>query len=313
MTRGRRGLPYTRRVPADEPTDRAGNTGSSGAIFRGGVERVDATTPGVPPIPPRQPVAPSPSGSDRYSGSDEEAVSASEAGSSRPTEPNRPSVTATDRPDRAPESGRSREEPGRRGRVRARKVRRVLRHVEPWSVLKLSVVFYAALFLIVCVASALLWGVARSTGTVENVESFITSVGGFGNCEPIDGDTPVTTTTLPGATVTAPVDQLDPNAGSTTVPEGSAAVPASPGDDEDCRPGEKLVGEFKFEDGRIFQAFVLGGIVLVLAGSAANVVMVLLFNLMSDLTGGVRVTVLEEDAPARSRSGSGSPPPPRRG
>jgi hypothetical protein len=52
--------------------------------------------------------------------------------------------------------------------------------------------------------------------------------------------------------------------------------------------------------------------VLVLAGSAANVVLVLLFNLMSDLTGGVRVTVLEEDPPARPRNAAGSPGPGRR-
>ena len=48
---------------------------------------------------------------------------------------------------------------------------------------------------------------------------------------------------------------------------------------------------------------------LVLAGAAASVVLALLFNLMSDLTGGVRVTVLEEDPPARAEAGSGSPSP----
>ena len=34
---------------------------------------------------------------------------------------------------------------------------------------------------------------------------------------------------------------------------------------------------------------------LVLAGAAGSVVLALLFNLISDLTGGVRVTVLEEE------------------
>jgi hypothetical protein len=108
---------------------------------------------------------------------------------------------------------------------------------------------------------------------------------------------------------TAPVDQIDPAGTDTTLPDPGETTVASPGDEEDCREGEQLIGEFKFEDGRIFQAFALGGIVLVLAGSAANVVMVLLFNLMSDLTGGVRVTVLEEDPPARPRTASGSPAP----
>jgi hypothetical protein len=193
-------------------------------------------------------------------------------------------------------------------------VKRIVRHVEPWSVLKISLLFYAALFAIICVASALLWSAARSSGTVENVESFITSVGGFGNCEPIDGESPAaTTTTAPGAATTAPVDQIDPTGGDTTVPEPGVGVDA-PDEDEDCREGEELVGEFRFEDSRILQAFVLGGIVLVLAGSAANVVLALLFNLISDLTGGVRVTVLEEDPePRPRRPGTGSPRPSARG
>ncbi len=245
----------------DEPTTRAGDAGTGSATFHGGVERVEDTTPSVPPIPPRQPVA----------------------RPATPADADSPASTAA-----------------RPGRVRARKVRRIVRQIEPWSVLKISLLFYAALFLIVCVASALLWGAARSSGTVENVESFITSVGGFGNCEPIDGAAPVTTTTtLPDAAPTTPVDQIDPSGTDTPVTEPVGAVP-DPGDDEDCREGEELVGEFRFEDGRIFQAFALGGIVLVLAGSAANVVLVLLFNLMSDLTGGVRITVLEEEGAARS-------------
>lgn len=222
----------------------------------------------------------------------------------------RTAPTPTTAPDVVPTGGSG--DDGRPPRkVRARKVRRVVRHIEPWSVLKISGLFYGALFLIFCVASVLLWGAARASGTVDNVESFITSVGGFGNCEPVDGAAPATTTTLPGAITTGPVDQLDPE-GGTTVPDGGSGSPAPPGDDEDCREGEKLVGEFKFEDARIFQAFALGGIVLVLAGTAANVVMVLLFNLMSDLTGGVRITVLEEDPVARPR-GAGSPPSGRRG
>ena len=246
----------------DEPTPRSGDAGAGAATFHGNVEQVDDTTPGVPPIPPRQPVA-------------------------------RPATPSGGEPPNTPTTPRP-------GRVRARKVRRIVRHVDPWSVLKISLLFYAALFLIICVASALLWGAARASGTVENVESFITSVGGFGNCEPIDGAPPVTTTTTqPDSAPTTPVDQIDPGGTDTPVTEPTGAVP-DPGDDEDCREGEELVGEFRFEDGRIFQAFALGGIVLVLAGSAANVVLVLLFNLMSDLTGGVRITVLEEDSAARS-------------
>src|SRR3546814_18307954 len=45
---------------------------------------------------------------------------------------------------------------------------------------------------------------------------------------------------------------------------------------EDCPEGEVLEGSFTFEDGRIFQAFALGGNVLVLAGAATAVVLTLL-------------------------------------
>ena len=83
-----------------------------------------------------------------------------------------------------------------------------------------------------------------------------------------------------------------------------------PDEDGECAEGQRLVGGFKFEDERIFQSFALGGVVLVLAGAAASVVLALLFNLISDLTGGVRVTVLEEE-PARAPYGLARPSQPR--
>jgi len=198
--------------------------------------------------------------------------------------------------------------------VRARKVRRIVRHVEPWSVLKISLLFYAALFVIIAVASGILWSAARSAGTIDDVESFITDVGGFGTCEPIDGagSSATTTTTTPVGDAEPP-DQFDPTGTETTVAPGE--LPVDPDfEDEDgdsCREGERLVGEFRFEDSRIRQAFLLGGVVLVLAGSALNVILALLFNLMSDLTGGVRVTVLEEE-PADRAKRANSPRPARR-
>jgi hypothetical protein len=204
-------------------------------------------------------------------------------------------------------------EPGRsskpKGRVRARKVRRIVRHIEPWSVLKISVLFFLSLFVILCVASALLWSAARSAGTIDSVESFITSLG-FGNCEDIEGaEGPGDPAPPPAEPEFGEVDQLDPE----TAPEVTLPDPDDtstlPDEDGDCAEGQELVGGFEFEDQRIFQAFLLGGIVLVLAGSAGAVVMTLLFNLISDLTGGVRVTVLEEEPVAKGRPGVGSPAP----
>ncbi len=195
---------------------------------------------------------------------------------------------------------------GRKPRVR--KVRGMLRHVDARSVLKISLLFYFALFLIICVASAVLWAGARASGRIDNLESFITSVGGFGTCEPIPGAAPLTSTTQPGAISTAP-----PDGAATSAPDLGATGPVGTTDGADCRPGEQLVGEFTFDGARVFEAFALGGAVLVVAGTAANVVMVLLFNLMSELTGGVRVTVLEEEPAPRAPTVTGSPRRRRRG
>jgi hypothetical protein len=186
-------------------------------------------------------------------------------------------------------------------------VRRTLRHVDPWSVLKLSLLFNAALFLIVCVASALLWGGARASGTLDNLESFITSFG-FGNCEG-DPNATVSSTTTTTTAATDAGDQFGNGASTTTEPEAPTATLAerTSGDDDDCPPGEHLVGGFRFEDIRVFEVFAFGGVVMVLASTGATVVMALLFNLMSDLTGGVQVWVVEEEPRQRRSSESGSP------
>jgi hypothetical protein len=128
-----------------------------------------------------------------------------------------------------------------------------------------------------------------------------------GNCEDLDGDTATTPDTTP-TTIDGSQPQLGgPSTTASTVVEPVEERSAFPDADGDCPEGTRLVGGFEFEDGRIFQSFALFGIVLVLSGTAASVVLALLFNLISDLTGGVRVTVLEEE-PARARTGS---PPPR--
>jgi len=196
--------------------------------------------------------------------------------------------------------------PPRRVKLRARKVRRIVRHIEPWSVLKISVLFFLSVFLIICVASAVLWNAARSAGAVDDVEDFVTSLG-FGNCEDIEGDPssapPTTATTIDGAGEQV-VGGIAPTTTVTVAEDPETST--LPDEDGKCAEGQRLVGGFEFEDQRIFQAFALGGVVLVLAGAAASVVVAMLFNLISDLTGGVRVTVLEEESP-RPRSGSPAP------
>jgi hypothetical protein len=119
------------------------------------------------------------------------------------------------------------------GRLRARKVKRIVRHIDPWSVLKLSLLFYACLFVVVMVAGTLLWNLAGAAGTIASLESFIKDIGAFKT--------------------------------------------------------------FSFSGGTIFRASFLAGLILVVAGSGLNVLLTVLFNLISDLVGGIRISVIEEE------------------
>src|SRR6476661_4960693 len=67
----------------------------------------------------------------------------------------------------------SRRERRRDGRLRARQVTRIIRRVDPWSVLKVSAVLYLCLWLVVTVAGVILWQVARATGTLDNLQDFL--------------------------------------------------------------------------------------------------------------------------------------------
>ena len=58
---------------------------------------------------------------------------------------------------------------------------------------------------------------------------------------------------------------------------------------------------FHISVGKIFKASLLGGFVMVLLGTGANVLMSLVYNLTSDVIGGIEITVLEEDPTAAPR------------
>ena len=53
---------------------------------------------------------------------------------------------------------------------------------------------------------------------------------------------------------------------------------------------------FEFDASAIFRGYAFGGLVMVVAGTAFNVLLCVLFNLISDLTGGLRLTVIEEES-----------------
>ena len=133
----------------------------------------------------------------------------------------------------------------RRVRLEARRVRRVVRHIEPWSVLKVSVIFYACLWLVFLLAGVLLWSFAERSGTLTSIEDLIEDL-----------------------------FQLDP--------------------EEDFWSGST-----------IFRSYAIATLFLSVAGVAFNVLLCVMYNLISDLTGGIRMTVIEEES-ARFR------PPPRR-
>lgn len=58
-------------------------------------------------------------------------------------------------------------------RIKARQVQRVVTRIDPWSMLKVSLLFALSLWLVVVVAGVLLWRVALSTGTIGNFENFL--------------------------------------------------------------------------------------------------------------------------------------------
>jgi hypothetical protein len=125
----------------------------------------------------------------------------------------------------------SRRDRRRDTRLRARKVTRVLRRIDPWSVLKVSAVLYLCLWLVITVAGAILWQVARVTGTLDNLQDFL---------------------------ATALADDT-----------------------------------FTIEGGRVLLSTLLGGAVLVFAGTGLTVLLAVLFNLVSELTGGLQMSVVE--------------------
>ena len=122
---------------------------------------------------------------------------------------------------------------GGRTRIRSRKVRRQIRHIDPWSVLTFSFIFHLCFFGALLLASVLVWRFADGAGMIENVEK-------------LWGDL---------------------------------------ADKEDFNIDEGALGR---------AAFMIAGL-LTIASSVMLVLLTVFFNLISDLVGGVRVTVIEEE------------------
>lgn len=158
-----------------------------------------------------------------------------------------------------------------RASKRGLRVNQRLWSIDPWSVFKVSVLFYLCVGLIVLVAGTLLYNAGRRVGTIDQAESFVTRMGAYGEC-------------VPKADVERGVEFEE--------------------DDDKCEEGEVLVGGFTLDDGILFRAAAIGGTVLVVAGSIGNVLLTILLNLLNELTGGVRHTIVKE--PVARPQGSGS-------
>lgn len=116
-----------------------------------------------------------------------------------------------------------------------RKVTRVVREIDVWSVAKVGLVFHAALYVVVLVTGLLLWNVASVTGTIDNIENFMESFGW---------------------------------------------------------------DSFSFKGGQVFSGSAMFGLFAIVLGTGLWVLGALIFNLIAELVGGVRVSVLEEEVVA---------------
>ncbi len=117
--------------------------------------------------------------------------------------------------------------------------RRVVRRVDPWTVLRFSAVFYASMLLVGLVAGFLLWVVAASTGVMDNIEQFVKELFAFDS--------------------------------------------------------------FELDGGTALRTGVVGGVILVLVGTGASVMMAVFYNLTADVVGGIEVTVGVEKSGASAR------------
>jgi Transmembrane domain of unknown function (DUF3566) len=126
------------------------------------------------------------------------------------------------------------EVPVRRSRrPRVRKVNRVVRRIDPWTVFKIAFVLFILLYGVLVVAGVLLWDLANKTGTVDNIQGAVKEL--------------------------------------------------------------FALQTFVIDGKKLFRASWALGAIMAIAGTGLAVTLAVLFNLIADLVGGVRITVLEEE------------------
>ena len=131
--------------------------------------------------------------------------------------------------------------PAKGQRFEARKVKRLVRHVDPWSMLKLATLVALSMWLTVMIAAVILWTVGRNSGAIGSIEEFVNS--------------------------------------------------------------SLSLQDWKLDGTFLFRQFGLVTLLVFLGMAVFTTVATLVFNLVSDIIGGVWVTVIEEET-ARPVSGS---------
>mgnify|MGYP001595693902 FL=1 len=147
-----------------------------------------------------------------------------------PDEPAAPAVPTTT-------SSRSVRQRIRARQLRARKVRRTIRHIDPWSVVKFSVFFFALAWMVLIMAGVVLWSLAVNSGLVTDFEDLV-------------------------------IELFD-------------------------------LTSFAVDPDLMFRVSVMVGGAMALGGALFMGVLAVLFNLLSDLLGGIRVSVIEEETARR--------------
>jgi len=117
--------------------------------------------------------------------------------------------------------------------VRGRRSRRIVRRLDAWTVLKVSLVFYLCAVVVVMVAGVVLWNVAEAFGFLHTIEKSIRTL-------------------------------FDYKA-------------------------------FILHPGPILEYAVVIGVILAIVGTLANVLLALLYNLISDVVGGIQIVVIAEE------------------
>ena len=116
--------------------------------------------------------------------------------------------------------------------AQGRRVRRVVRRIDTWSVLKVAALFFASLVLVLLIAGILLWAAGSAVGAIDSVEKFMRAIG---------------------------------------------------------------FEDFQFIGTQLLRGFTAAGLVFVLLGTGMSVLVAVIYNLISDVVGGIELTVLEED------------------